>query len=98
MAHDLPPQPVLKTHKGALERFKEEEKVVSSPSRNAPQPSGGGPIAQEDVGARCETVLNTTMAEFEVYHAAKRNDFENLTKTHLDSEIAFYEKVINESK
>jgi sorting nexin-9/18/33 len=47
------------------------------------------------VAARCETVLNTTMAEFETYHAQKLEDFERLTVDHLDGEIEFYEQVLS---
>jgi sorting nexin-9/18/33 len=48
----------------------------------------------EDMAARCETVLNTTMAEMETYHTQKCEDFLTLTKEHLDGEIAFYEQVL----
>lgn len=34
------------------------------------------------------------MAELDVYHTQKLEDFESLTKGYLDDEIAFYEKVI----
>lgn len=52
-------------------------------------------ITQEDeeVAARCETVLNTTMAEMETYHTQKVEDFQTLAKEHLDGEIALYEQV-----
>lgn len=49
--------------------------------------------ADHDMAARCETVLNTTMAEMETYHTQKHEDFSTLTKEHLDGEIAFYEQV-----
>lgn len=45
------------------------------------------------MAARCETVLNTTMAEMETYHTQKGEDFRTLTKEHLDGEIAFYQQV-----
>ncbi|KAF7344517.1 Sorting nexin lst-4 [Mycena sanguinolenta] len=48
-----------------------------------------------EMAARCETVLNTTMAEMETYHTQKNEDFSALTKEHLDGEIAFYEQVLN---
>ena len=47
------------------------------------------------MAARCETVLNTTMAEMETYHIQKGEDFCTLTKEHLDGEIAFYEQVLS---
>ncbi|EGO03823.1 hypothetical protein SERLA73DRAFT_102119 [Serpula lacrymans var. lacrymans S7.3] len=50
--------------------------------------------ANEDVAGRCETVLNTTMAEMETYHAQKLEDFNTVTREHLDGEIAFYEQVL----
>ena len=49
--------------------------------------------AHEEISARCETVLNTTMAEMETYHSQKIEDFETLTKEHLDGEIQLYEQV-----
>ncbi|KAK7044602.1 SH3 and PX-domain-containing 3 [Favolaschia claudopus] len=48
-----------------------------------------------EMAARCETVLNTTMAEMETYHTQKTEDFSALTKEHLDGEIEFYEQVLN---
>lgn len=43
--------------------------------------------------ARCETVLNTTMAEMDIYHTQKSEDLKEITVDHLDGEIAFYEQV-----
>lgn len=45
------------------------------------------------MAARCETVLNTTMAEMETYHTQKKEDFTTIAKDHLDGEILFYEQV-----
>ena len=52
-------------------------------------------VTQEDeeMAARCETVLNTTMAEMDTYHTQKVEDFRALAKDHLDGEIALYEQV-----
>src|ERR1700729_1929913 len=47
------------------------------------------------MAARCETVLNTTMAEMETYHSQKVEDFATITKEHLDGEINFYEQVMD---
>ena len=47
----------------------------------------------EEIASRCETVLNTTMAEMEIYHAQKAEDFASIAKEHLDGEIEFYEQV-----
>ncbi len=49
--------------------------------------------SEDEVVARCETVMSTTMAEFDLYHDQKREDFEKVTKDYLDGEIQFYEKV-----
>ncbi|GJE85133.1 PX-domain-containing protein [Phanerochaete sordida] len=48
----------------------------------------------EEVAARCETVLNTTMAEFETYHDQKVEDFQTLTTEYLDGEIELYEQIL----
>lgn len=45
------------------------------------------------MAARCETVLNTTMAEIETYHTQKVEDFQTLSKDILDGEIALHEQV-----
>ncbi len=50
------------------------------------------PQPNEEVASRCETVLNTTMAEIDTYHAQKVEDFASLAKEHLDGEIEFYEQ------
>lgn len=52
-----------------------------------------GTKQDEEVASRCETVLNTTMAEMETYHTQKLEDFSAVTKEHLDGEIQFYEQV-----
>ena len=44
------------------------------------------------MAARCETVLNITMAEMDTYHTQKQEDFQALAKEHLDGEIALYEQ------
>ena len=53
--------------------------------------------ADEEVASRCETVLNTTMAEMDIYHTQKVEDFASLAKEHLDGEIEFYEQVKSKS-
>lgn len=45
------------------------------------------------MAARCETVLNTTMAEMDVYHAHKSEELKAVVEDHLDGEIRFYEQV-----
>ncbi|KZV66474.1 hypothetical protein PENSPDRAFT_701163 [Peniophora sp. CONT] len=72
--------PVIDTHKNALRRYAES--------------SHGSDAADEQVAARCETVLNTTMAEIETYHTQKVEDFSSIAKEHLDGEIEFYEQVL----
>lgn len=72
--------PVIDTHKNALRRYAESSRGAGS--------------EDEQVAARCETVLNTTMAEIETYHTQKVEDFSNIAKEHLDGEIEFYEQVL----
>lgn len=71
---------VVSTHKSTLTRYRECTKELH---------------ADEDMAARCETVLNTTMAEMETFHTQKNEDFSTLTKDHLDGEIEFYEQVLH---
>ncbi|KAI0322923.1 hypothetical protein OF83DRAFT_1048316 [Amylostereum chailletii] len=72
---------VVDTHRNALSRYTE-----------AMHP--GKSTTDEVVGSRCETVLNTTMAEMEAYHTQKVEDFSALAKEHLDGEIEFYEQIL----
>ncbi|KAI0090450.1 hypothetical protein BDY19DRAFT_940221 [Irpex rosettiformis] len=70
---------VVETHRSTLSRYTE----------------GTTPGAEdEELAARCETVLNTTMAEFDTYHDQKLEDFEGLTKDFLDSEIRLHEQIL----
>ncbi|KAJ8468877.1 hypothetical protein ONZ45_g17082 [Pleurotus djamor] len=71
---------VITTHRSTLSRFKEATHAG---------------LENEDVASRCETVLNTTMAEMETYHTQKIEDFSTITKEHLDGEIHFYEHVLS---
>ncbi|TFY70943.1 hypothetical protein EVG20_g2061 [Dentipellis fragilis] len=71
--------PIIDTHKNALSRYNE---------------AAHGDKPDDEVAARCETVLNTTMAEMETYHAQKVEDFSAIAKDHLDGEIEFYEQVL----
>jgi len=75
--------PILDTHQATLKRHHD-----ASTAQAANDP------VQDEVVPRCETVINATMAEFDVYHDQKREDFERITKEHLDDEIAFYEKIL----
>jgi len=70
---------VIDTHKSTLSRYNEATR------------EGG---ENEEMAARCETVLNTTMAEIETYHTQKLEDFQALTKDYLDGEIEFHEQVL----
>ncbi|KAH8994475.1 hypothetical protein EDB92DRAFT_1849434 [Lactarius akahatsu] len=72
--------PVVDTHRNALSRYTEATE---------------GSKSNEEIASRCETVLNTTMAEMETYHAQKVEDFTSIAKEHLDGEIEFYEQVLN---
>ncbi|KAF8270474.1 hypothetical protein EI94DRAFT_1777873 [Lactarius quietus] len=72
--------PIVDTHRNALSRYTE--------ATEGPQPN-------EEIASRCETVLNTTIAEMETYHTQKAEDFAEIAKEHLDGEIEFYEQVLN---
>ncbi|TFK82332.1 PX-domain-containing protein [Polyporus arcularius HHB13444] len=72
--------PVVDTHRSTLSRYHDSIR------------EGG---EDEDTAARCETVLNTTMAEMDTYHTQKVEDFQELAKEHLDGEIALYEQILN---
>ncbi|KAJ6612645.1 hypothetical protein B0H10DRAFT_2051303 [Mycena sp. CBHHK59/15] len=72
---------VVTTHRSTLSRYSQATTANSH--------------IDSEMAARCETVLNTTMAEMETYHTQKIEDFSTLTKEHLDGEIAFYEQVLN---
>ncbi|KAF8524273.1 PX-domain-containing protein [Hysterangium stoloniferum] len=71
---------VVETHRAALKRYTE--------ATDTRPPN-------DDVAARCETVLNTTMAEFDTYHSQKVEDFERVVTDYLDGEIDFYEQVVS---
>ncbi|KAH9956493.1 hypothetical protein BC827DRAFT_1230696 [Russula dissimulans] len=71
--------PVIDIHRNTLPRYKEAAQE-STPN--------------EEIASRSETVLNTTMAEMDNYHAQKVEDFSTLAKEHLDGEIEFYEQVL----
>ncbi|KAJ7359160.1 hypothetical protein DFH08DRAFT_921629 [Mycena albidolilacea] len=82
VAHPSPLyQGVVTTHRSTLSRYSQATATDKQPD--------------SEMAARCETVLNTTMAEMETYHTQKSEDFSALTKEHLDGEIAFYEQVLN---
>ncbi|KIK60406.1 hypothetical protein GYMLUDRAFT_606826 [Collybiopsis luxurians FD-317 M1] len=81
VAHPLPIyEGVVSTHRSTLTRYRE---------------AGREGHTDEDMASRCETVLNTTMAEMETYHSQKVEDFETLAKDHLDGEIALYEQILS---
>ncbi|KAI0337995.1 hypothetical protein BDW22DRAFT_1338600 [Trametopsis cervina] len=70
---------VVETHRSTLSKYAE---ATSKGEDN------------EELIARCETVLNTTMAEFDTYHDQKIEDFQTLTTDFLDSEIALHEQLL----
>ncbi|KAF9534384.1 hypothetical protein CPB83DRAFT_844159 [Crepidotus variabilis] len=72
----------ISTHKATLARYREAT----------------GSSSEEDIAARCETVLNTTMAEMDTYHAQKVQDLRSIAVDHLDGEIAFYEQILTRLK
>ncbi|KAI0628557.1 PX-domain-containing protein [Trametes polyzona] len=71
--------PVIDTHKSTLSRYQDAVREGAE---------------DEEMAARCETVLNITMAEMDTYHTQKVEDFQEIAKDHLDGEIAFYEQVL----
>ncbi|KAI0701080.1 hypothetical protein BC835DRAFT_1265507 [Cytidiella melzeri] len=70
---------IVETHKSTLSRYAE-----ATTSR----------LENDEISARCETVLNSTMAEFDTYHDHKIEDFQLLTTDFLDSEIALHEQLL----
>ncbi|RPD54958.1 PX-domain-containing protein [Lentinus tigrinus ALCF2SS1-6] len=72
--------PVVDTHRSTLSRYHDSIREGRE---------------DEEMAARCETVLNTTMAEMDTYHTQKVEDFQELAKEHLDGEIALYEQILS---
>lgn len=72
----------METHKETISRYQE---AVAS----------GHEARHEEVTARCETVLNSTLAETDVYHEQKGEDFTHLATQYLDGEIAHCEAVLD---
>ncbi|KAG9028962.1 hypothetical protein FS837_003699, partial [Tulasnella sp. UAMH 9824] len=70
---------VIDTHRATLSRYNELMQSAEPDHTRA---------------ARCETVLNTTIAEFDNYHEQKGEDFDRIAKEHLDGEIAFHEQIL----
>ncbi|KAJ3921657.1 hypothetical protein F5877DRAFT_75980 [Lentinula edodes] len=89
VAHPAPMyEGVVSTHRSTLKRYREAGHEDHTKSN-------------DDLASRyerCETVLNTTMAEMETYHSQKVEDFETLAKDHLDGEIALYEQILTRLK
>ncbi|KAG8903855.1 hypothetical protein FRC01_008958 [Tulasnella sp. 417] len=73
---------VIDTHRATLTRYDELIQDFNSADPDHAR------------AARCETVLNTTMAEFDSYHDQKGEDFDRIAKEHLDGEIAFHEQIL----
>jgi sorting nexin-9/18/33 len=76
---------VVETHRAALARYAEG---LASATHSISEDN------EETIPTRCETVLNTTLAEMDCYHGQKNADFQRLTREHMDGEIAFYEQVL----
>ncbi|KAJ3552951.1 hypothetical protein NP233_g12755 [Leucocoprinus birnbaumii] len=47
-----------------------------------------------ELASRCETVLNTTMSEMDLYHTQKVEDFPKFGIEHLDGEIQLYQQIL----
>ncbi|KXN82204.1 Sorting nexin-33 [Leucoagaricus sp. SymC.cos] len=83
MAHpDTLYAPILSTHNATLSRY---HSALDNPSNDP---------AKSDLASRCETVLNTTMSEMDIYHTQKIEDFYRLGVDHLDGEIKLYEQIL----
>ena len=99
VAHAL--QPIVDTHRNAQSRYTDATEGPNArrlPHALAlPHPTDQLLLLShqpnEEIASRCETVLNTTMAEMEIYHTQKAEDFASIAKEHLDGEIEFYEQV-----
>lgn len=74
---------IIETHKSTVSRYKDALKSEKS---------------DDEMSARCETVLNTTMAEMDTYHDQKVENFCTITREHLDGEINLYEQVLHRLK
>ncbi|KAF9234262.1 hypothetical protein BU15DRAFT_90042 [Melanogaster broomeanus] len=72
-------QGVIETHRSTSTRYTEATDDNTS---------------NEDMAARCETVLNATMSEVDTYHTQKVEDFTSLAKDHLDGEIELYKQLL----
>ncbi|KAJ3565647.1 hypothetical protein NP233_g7501 [Leucocoprinus birnbaumii] len=83
MAHpDTIYTPILDTHNATLSRYQ----TALSDSSNDPM--------KAELASRCETVLNTTMSEMDIYHTQKVEDFHKFGVEHLDGEIQLYEQIL----
>jgi len=69
---------VVATHRATLSRYDE---------------ANSGRYTNDEVANRCETVLNVTMSELDIYHTQKNEDLRKLVSEHLDGEIQLYEQV-----
>lgn len=74
---------IIETHQSTVSRYKDALRSEKS---------------SDEMTARCETVLNTTMAEMDTYHDQKVENFSTITREHLDGEINFYEQVLHKLK
>ncbi|KAG2050824.1 hypothetical protein BDR06DRAFT_891069, partial [Suillus hirtellus] len=54
--------------------------------------------SNDEMAARCKTVLNITMAEMDTYHDQKVKNFSTITREYLDGEIHFYKQVLHKLK
>ncbi|KAG1852653.1 hypothetical protein C8R48DRAFT_676150 [Suillus tomentosus] len=54
--------------------------------------------SNDEMAARSETVLNTTMAEMDTYHDQKVEKFSTIMREYLDGEIHLYKQVLHKLK
>ncbi|KAG2107715.1 uncharacterized protein F5147DRAFT_696794 [Suillus discolor] len=74
---------IVETHQSTVSRYKDALKLGKS---------------NDEMAARCETVLNITMAEIDTYHDQKVENFGTITREYLDGEIHFYKQVLHKLK
>ncbi|CAE6406025.1 unnamed protein product [Rhizoctonia solani] len=72
--------PLIDTHKQALGRYRDSESNETVPNHEA--------------SSRCETVLHTTLAEFDTFHTQRSEDLTRIATEYLDDEIALYEHIL----
>lgn len=97
-AHSIPSQPLLDIHKATLAKYREatgepDPLLVEADSSQAT--SAENASTDEQMAARCETVLNVTMSEVDRIHRQRVEDWNAVGRSMLDNQIALYEDVLH---